>query len=63
MADEKKTNYRKLWRRAKAREIKLNDFINGLLFGIPKSFKDKTEVDAYMKFVDYLRSETLNKVD
>ena len=60
-AKEKKTNYRKLWRQSKQREIALHNFNQGLLLGIPKTFKNATEVAAFMKFVDYLRSQTINK--
>ena len=61
-SNEKKTNYRRLWRKSKEREIMLQNFIQGLLLGVPKSFKDKAEVSVYMKFVEHLRSETVDKV-
>lgn len=53
----KETNYRKLWRQAKMRETALHNLNNAIMEAIPKNFKDKKEVAAFMKFVTLLRSE------
>ena len=60
---QKKTDYRRLWRNAKIREMKTHNFIESMWAAIPKHFKNPAEVTEFIAFIEDLKKHTFKKLD